>query len=73
MLDRNFLFEKIVNHVEKQINLVTKFSDREPVGLNDSPEFIRSQVELALSRGLEIDDVINFLLEGDFPPSMEEV
>lgn len=71
MIDRNFLLEKIVSHVEKQVNNAFQYSDCEPMRLDISPDSLKNQVEELLSRGLEIDDIVNFILEEDFPPSMD--
>lgn len=64
-MNQDILLQKIVNHVVKRMNDAFQYSDSASCQEIEDLNFIKQNVETLLSRGFEIDDIVDHLLEQD--------
>jgi hypothetical protein len=62
-MNQDILLQKIVNHVIKRMNESFKYSDSASFQEIEDLNFIKQNVETLLSRGFEIDEIVDHLLE----------
>ena len=64
-MNQDILLQKIVNHVVKRMNDAFQYSDSASCHEIEDLNFIKQNVETLLSRGFEIDEIVDHLLEQD--------
>ena len=62
-MNQDMLLQKIVNHVVKRMNDAFQYSDCSSCEEIEDLNLIKQNVETLLSRGFEIDEIVDHLLE----------
>lgn len=73
MITQDQMLQKIVNHVEKQVDEILVSCDRGPFEREISSNEILEQVKILLDQGFEISEIVESVLDMDHGLRMNQV